>query len=389
MLSVAGLRKEFSTVVAVDDVTFRVPRGSIFGLIGPNGAGKSTTIRMIMDILQPDRGEIRFDGKSMKAAGRDIAGYLPEERGLYRKSKLIDVICYFAALKGLDRRAAREAARPWLERFGLFAHVKRNIEELSRGNQQKVQFIISVLHRPELLVLDELFSGLDPVNQVLMRDSLIELRADNRVILFSTHQMDHAEKLCDDLVLINRGRVVLEGPPADIKHRHGRNAVHISYRGDGAFLRELPGVLRADVSQNFAELELAADTGTNTLLESILPLLEVSSFARIEPSLQSIFIDTVGMPEPDADAAPPAVAAPTGSTVKDPRVRKAFLSLVGILLLSVVYGIMLIRRGHAPDFLGAVIFAGLALAAYKFLSMQNRVRKELRSAANQDPGEAP
>jgi ABC-2 type transport system ATP-binding protein len=294
VLTATHLHKEFASTVAVDEVSFTVRPGQIFGLIGPNGAGKSTTIRMIMDILEPDSGSIEIDGRPAAAVVRGISGYLPEERGLYRKSGVSRVIDYFAALKGLPRREARLAAAPWLERFGLAGRAERNVEELSKGNQQKLQFIIAVLHRPRLLVLDELFSGLDPVNQELMKDALLELRQDNRAIVFSTHMMEHAEMLCDDLVLIDRGRVVLSGPPGEIKRRHGRNAVHVEFDGDGALLQRLPGVRAARISGRFAELDLAEGADTNALLADMLPHLQVARFARVEPSLHAIFIETVG-----------------------------------------------------------------------------------------------
>ncbi|MDX9758920.1 MAG: ATP-binding cassette domain-containing protein [Bacteroidota bacterium] len=291
MLQVERLRKDFTGVRAVDDVSFAVRPGQIFGLIGPNGAGKSTTIRMIMDIIQPDAGTVHIDGQPMHERLKNMIGYLPEERGLYRKNKLGNVIAYFGALKGLRPADARERARPLLEQFSLMEYERRNVEELSKGNQQKVQFVIAVLHQPRLLVLDELFSGLDPVNQVLMKDALLRLKDDNRAIIFSTHQMEQAEKLCDELLMIDHGRGVLHGSPAAIKQQFGRNALHVEFSGDGAFLRALPGVRAVDLARNYAEIELEPDARTNDLIEAMLPRLELHKVARIEPSLQSIFID--------------------------------------------------------------------------------------------------
>lgn len=291
MLQVEGLRKDFTGVRAVDDVSFAVQPGQIFGLIGPNGAGKSTTIRMIMDIIQPDAGTVTIDGQPMHERLKNMIGYLPEERGLYRKNKLGNVIEYFGALKGLRPADARERARPLLAHFSLTEYERRNVEELSKGNQQKVQFIIAVLHQPRLLVLDELFSGLDPVNQVLMKDALLDLKQDNRAIIFSTHQMEQAEKLCDELLMIDRGRAVLHGSPAAIKQQFGRNALQVEFSGDGSFLRTLPGVRAVDLAGNYAELDLAPEARTNDLIEAMLPRLELHKVARIEPSLQSIFID--------------------------------------------------------------------------------------------------
>ena len=291
MLDVLHLRKDFTGTRAVDDVSFSVSAGQIFGLIGPNGAGKSTTIRMIMDIIQPDAGSVTIDGRPMNEGLKNIIGYLPEERGLYRKNKLGNVIAYFGALKGLRAEEVREKARPLLELFSLTEYEKRNVEELSKGNQQKVQFIIAVLHQPRLLVLDELFSGLDPVNQVLMKEALLRLKSENRAIIFSTHQMEQAEKLCDELLMIDKGRTVLHGSPSSIKQQYGKNALHVEFTGDGSFLRDLPGARSVDLAQNFAEIELQPGVRTNTVIEAMLPRLELHKVARIEPSLQSIFID--------------------------------------------------------------------------------------------------
>jgi ABC-2 type transport system ATP-binding protein len=382
MLAVDRLRKQFATVLAVDDVSFSVRPGQIFGLIGPNGAGKSTTIRMIMKILEPDSGTITLGGAPITHAMQNRVGYLPEERGLYRKNKLANVIAYFASLKGLDAREAHARARAWIERFSLERYLHRNVEELSKGNQQKVQFIISVLHRPDLLVLDEVFSGLDPINQVIIRDALREQKNDNRAIIFSTHQMDLAEKLCDDLVLINKGRVVLEGPPADIKGRYGRNAVHIAYEGDGSFLAGLEGVRRADISENFAELELAPATTTNALLAACLPRIEVQSVARIEPSLQAIFIDTVGMPD---EAAAEAAPRPQATAVRDKRVKRQFLSMLLAALFLCGATAMQASRGQFDGTIIALFAALLVFSIWKYVRVKRAVERELRDARDDGP----
>ncbi len=377
MLTVQHLRKEFTNVVAVDDVSFSVKKGQIFGLIGPNGAGKSTTIRMIMDIIQPDRGEILIDSKKLNDHTKNIIGYLPEERGLYRKNKLMNVIAYFAALKGLSAKDARLAAEPWLEKFALTKYVKRNVEELSKGNQQKVQFIISILHKPQLLVLDELFSGLDPVNQVLMRDALLDLKRDNRAIIFSTHQMDTAEKLCDDLILINKGKIVLQGAPAEIKHRFGKNSVKLDFAGDGAFLRELPGVLRADIAPNFAELEIAEGTTNNELLSSILPRLEVSSFARIEPSLQSVFIDTVGLSGNEEETQQVKAVKPKLSS-RDPRLRRALLNVLLFGLITIGYFAYALVRNES--IVVPLLFAvGTVTSIIQYMRTKKKILKEMEN----------
>ncbi len=294
MLRAIGLRKAFSSVLAVDGVSFDVQRGQILGLLGPNGAGKTTSIRMILNILQPDAGAVQYDGRPFSDAVRGMVGYLPEERGLYRKSRLIDTILYFARLRGMDAGPARAGAYRWLQRFGLLDQKDRRVEELSKGNQQKVQFITAVIHDPPLLVLDEPFSGLDPVNQQTFKDAFLELRDQKRAIIFSTHQMDQAERLSDTLCLINRGKVVLEGTVPDVKRRYGTNTIHLEFTGDGAFLASLPGVRPILLSLNSAELELEPGVSTGSVLTAVVPRVEVRKFEIREPSLHSIFLNIVG-----------------------------------------------------------------------------------------------
>ncbi|HEV8538312.1 MAG TPA: ATP-binding cassette domain-containing protein [Bacteroidota bacterium] len=294
MLQVTHIRKQYSTVVAVDGISLGVRRGEMLGLLGPNGAGKTTTIRMILNIIRPDAGTITYDDKPFSDAVRNIIGYLPEERGLYRKNKLLNTIIYFARLKGIPPDTARARAREWLERFDLSRYADRKIEELSKGNQQKVGFIISILHEPELVILDEPFSGLDPVNQIVLKDMLMELRRQGRAVIFSTHQMDQAEKLCDTICLINKGKVVLEGSVPEIKSRYGRNTVQIMYDGDGSFVSQLPGVKSADVYENYAELVLDSTNHQSELLIEIARRLNVRKFEHVEPSLNAIFLDLVG-----------------------------------------------------------------------------------------------
>lgn len=296
MLTATMLRKEFSAVLAVDGVSFDLRRGEIFGLLGPNGAGKTTTIRMILNILQPDAGEILYDGHPFSDRVRNTIGYLPEERGLYRKSKVLDTILYFGELRGMVRSSARAAAYRWLERFSLLEYAGRKVEELSKGNQQKIQFIAAVIHDPALVVLDEPFSGLDPVNQILFKDAFQELKQNGKAIIFSTHQMEQAEKLSDTLCLINRGKVVLGGTVRDVKRRYGTNSIHLEFDGDGRFLDSLPGVRRAMVYENSAELEIAPETKTQSILGAINGRLDLRTFELREPSLHSIFLQIVGLP---------------------------------------------------------------------------------------------
>jgi ABC-2 type transport system ATP-binding protein len=296
MLSVQHLRKTFSTVVAVDDVSFDVERGEIFGLIGPNGAGKTTTIRAILNILLPDAGLITFEGRPFDETTRNMVGYLPEERGLYRKSRLLDMILYFSDLRGMPRTEAKREAIRWLERFGLADRAGRKVEELSKGNQQKVQFITSVIHKPPLLILDEPFAGLDPVNQLLFQEVFQEQRQEGRAIIFSTHQMDQAERLSDSLCLINRGRVVLGGSVREVKQRYGTNTLHIEFEGDAEFVRSAPGVRRAIVYANAAELDLEPSVAVSSIIGEVNGRLNLRKLELREPSLQSIFLQVVGEP---------------------------------------------------------------------------------------------
>jgi ABC-2 type transport system ATP-binding protein len=298
VLAARNLRKVFATVVAVDGVSFDIAQGEVFGLLGPNGAGKTTTIRIILNILEPDAGTVSFNGMPFSPAVRDRIGYLPEERGLYRKSKLLDTILYFAELRGMKRSAARTEAVKWLQRVELLSYKDRKVEELSKGNQQKVQFITSIIHNPTLVVLDEPFSGLDPVNQILLQDIFKEMKQSGKAIVFSTHQMDQAEKLSDALCLINKGKVVLGGTVRDVKKRYGTNTLHVEFDGDGGFMKMLPGVKRAILYENAAELELAPDARTQDLLGAMNAKVELRKFEILEPSLQSIFIQTVGGAQP-------------------------------------------------------------------------------------------
>ncbi|HEY6193150.1 MAG TPA: ATP-binding cassette domain-containing protein [Bacteroidota bacterium] len=294
MLSVVGVRKAYSTVLAVDNVSLAVERGQILGLLGPNGAGKTTTIRMILNINPPDAGRITFDGREFTEATRDGVGYLPEERGLYRKSKVLNTILYFARLKRVEPAEAKRRAYDWLKRFDLLTAFDRRVEELSKGNQQKVQFIISIIHQPQLVILDEPFSGLDPVNQIVLKDILMELKQQGKAIIFSTHQMDQAEKLCDRICLINKGKVVLEGALGDVKNRYGKNTLLIEFTGDGSFIPSLEWVKSVHLYENFAEIELRDHERLPAIVRELAERLDLSKFEVTSPSLNAIFLGAVG-----------------------------------------------------------------------------------------------
>jgi ABC-2 type transport system ATP-binding protein len=298
MLDVRNLTKRFNTTVAVDDVSFHTDRGEIFGLLGPNGAGKTTTMRMVLHILDQDSGTVTYGGEPFSEATRNILGYLPEERGLYKKSRLMDTLLYFAELRGMQRSHARQRVGDWLKRLDLNGQEARRIEEFSKGNQQKIQFIASVIHDPALIILDEPFSGLDPVNQLLFKDIFQEMKQQGKAIILSTHQMDQAERLSDSLCLINKGKAVLSGAVRDVKKRYGKNSLHVEFDGDGAFMETLPGVHRALLYEHSAELELAPGTHPRALIEQLNPRVELRKVELLEPSLHSIFLQVVGEPLP-------------------------------------------------------------------------------------------
>jgi len=298
MLSVNNLKKTYSTTAALDGVTFYVKPGEIFGLLGPNGAGKTTTIRIALGIIEPDHGTVLFKGEPLTPEIKNLLAYLPEERGLYRKSKVIDVLVYFGSLKGVQPNKAKKRAEGWLKKFELANYVNRKVDELSKGMQQKVQFISCLLHEPELLILDEPFSGLDPVNQIVLKDIMRDLKQSGKTIVFSTHQMEQAEKLCDRICLINHGKVVLYGDLPEIKKSHGSNAIHLEFDGDSSRLRELSNIATMDLYENYAEIKIKDGTSSHEILKKAVDLVTVTKFSIEEASLNSIFIEAVSRRDP-------------------------------------------------------------------------------------------
>lgn len=293
IISVSGVTKRFGDVTAVRELSFEVPRGTVFGLLGPNGAGKTTTLRMILGIFLPDEGRISiFDGQEIENA-KDRIGYLPEERGLYRRMKVGEVLRFFCEIKGVDKESARTRAQQWLERLGLAKWEEKKVEELSRGMQQKVQFIATIIHEPDLLILDEPFAGLDPVNVSEMKDIVLEQKSAGKTIILSTHIMEQAEKLCDEICLINKGTAILKGSLAEIKRSYGADSVQIRYTGDGSFIKEMPGVKAVDDYGNYVEVKLARDANPSELLKEICSRVAVTRFEVVEPSLNRIFIEKV------------------------------------------------------------------------------------------------
>jgi ABC-2 type transport system ATP-binding protein len=287
------VRKGFSGHVAVKDLSFEVPRGSVFGLLGPNGAGKTTTLRMVMNVFAPDAGTIEILGQPADHATRDRIGYRPEERGLYPRMVLEEQLVFMAAIKGVPRKQALERLGPWLERLSLADWRKRKTNELSKGMQQKAQFIATVLHKPDVLIVDEPMSGLDPVGMDVMREALIEMRRAGTTIVLSSHQMETVERLCDRVVLINRGEKVLDGAVSEVKGRHGDNTVALAFEGDGSFLEGLPGVEKVSDFGQYVEVRLCDGADPQLLLREASARLRLRRFEIMEPSLHDIFVETV------------------------------------------------------------------------------------------------
>jgi ABC-2 type transport system ATP-binding protein len=294
ILAVREIRKTFGVVRAVDGVSFTVRRGTITGLLGRNGAGKTTTIRMITGIFMPDSGSIEWLGDASGLPFRDRIGYLPEERGLYKQMKLVELLLFLAEIKGHRQAAVRPKVDYWLDRFELTDKRDAKVEELSKGNQQKVQLIGTLLHDPDLIILDEPQSGLDPVNMVLVRNLLQDLRKEGKTILLSTHMMAEAERMADEIVLIHRGQVVLDGTIEEVRTKHGKNTLHIDFDGDGSFLDQLPGVRKARVDSNGAELSLHEGADPQSILKLSMERLRIRKFEVAAPSLEEIFIEQVG-----------------------------------------------------------------------------------------------
>jgi len=291
-LRLENIRKTYDGKIAVDNLSLSVPRGSIYGIIGPNGAGKTTTIRMIMDIIAPDSGNVYVEGEKEIRGFKNRVGYLPEERGLYKKMSVVEVLVYFAELKNFPRQKARELVDPWLKRMSLTQYKEKKVEELSKGMQQKLQFITTMIHQPELIILDELFSGLDPINIELIKDILLEEKRKGTTILFSTHVMEQAEKLCDYLCMINNGKKVLDGSLPEVKAKFGSNSLQVDIEGDGAFARDLPGVAEFTEFNNYIELRLDDNADTQSILNEMAKRVKIRRFEIMEPSLYNIFIDT-------------------------------------------------------------------------------------------------
>ncbi len=307
-LEIDRVTKRFAATLALDSLTFDVPRGEIFGFLGANGAGKTTTMRICLGILQADAGEVRWDGVSAAALPRRTWGYLPEERGLYPRMPVLDQLVYFASLYGEPPAVAKRAALGWLERFLIPEMAGRRAEELSKGNQQKVQFIAAILHGPQILLMDEPFTGLDPLNLGILREAFLELRDEGRTLVFSTHQMEAAEALCESVAIVDRGRVVAGGTVAALKRASGRRSIRLAVEAEllPGWLNGLPGVRAAHPRAGHVELDLGPEADPSSILAAIVGRgATVTRFEVAEPSLEALFIEHVGR-SPD-EATPPSL----------------------------------------------------------------------------------
>ena len=288
------VNKSYDHFVAVDNLSFNIEQGSVFGLLGPNGAGKTSSIRMMIGITAPDSGAIRVFGEPFERKCLQKIGYLPEERGLYKKMKMLDQLIFLGELHGMTSGNARQQAIEWCGRLEISEKLNNKVEELSKGMQQKIQFIAALLHDPDFIIMDEPFAGLDPVNADLLKDVLLDMKKKGKTILFSTHRMDQVEKLCDAICLINRGKAVLQGNLKQVKAAHGKDSVQIAYEGDGAFLQNNPSVRSYNDYGNYVEVQLAKGADPQKLLRLATQHARIDRFELAEPSLEAIFKDVVG-----------------------------------------------------------------------------------------------
>jgi ABC-2 type transport system ATP-binding protein len=293
VVELAGVSKAYEEKVAVRALTLSIEAGQMFGLLGPNGAGKTSSIRMMMGITLPDSGQVKLFGKPFERKSLERVGYLPEERGLYKKMKVLEQLVFFGQLHGLPADAAKKRATEWASRLEIAEALGKKTEELSKGMQQKIQFIGSLLHDPGLIVMDEPFSGLDPVNAKLLEKTLLELRDEGKAIVFSTHRMDQVEKLCDSICLINHGEAVLSGRVREIKSRYERNHVIVEFEGSASFLKSTE-IASAENFSGRAEIRLKPQGNAQKLLAEASAASKIFRFELVEPSLEEIFIWTVG-----------------------------------------------------------------------------------------------
>jgi ABC-2 type transport system ATP-binding protein len=315
-LVVDSVTKRFGDVVALDNASFRVEPGRIFGLLGANGAGKTTSMRIVLDILRADSGQVTWQGRPNTEVPRRTWGYLPEERGLYPRMKVGEQLRFFSALYGIPDATARAVIDEWLERFRIPEYLDRKVEQLSKGNQQKIQFMAAILHDPDVLIMDEPFTGLDPINVRLLKEAFLAMRDRGKTLIFSTHQMETVEEICEAIAIVDRGRVVVSGAVRDVKRAMGRQVVRLATDGDGhgaEWLAGIPGVTLTSAREDFVELRVPADQDPETILRAALDRGErVTRFEIAEPSLEEVFVEHVGRRAVDEDQEHLAEAAIAG-----------------------------------------------------------------------------
>jgi ABC-2 type transport system ATP-binding protein len=295
ILEINNLTKRFNSIIAVDKASFSVPEGSVFGLIGRNGAGKTTTIRMILNIYFPDEGEVLFKGSKIEQNFKDSVGYLPEERGLYKKMKVIDMLLFLAELKGKKGSEINKSALQYLERFDLADRKNSKIEDLSKGNQQKVQFIGTILHDPDFLIFDEPFAGLDPINTNLLKEIILEMKNKGKVVIFSTHLMEFAEKMCDIIAMIDKGKIILNGKLTEIKEKFACKNISLNYQGSISFLNGHPLIESIEDFGNSTGIKLKKENTDQELLKILIQNnISIKKFNVDEISLHEIFVSLAG-----------------------------------------------------------------------------------------------
>lgn len=301
-LRLLEVTKRFGSFTAVDRLSLAIPKGSIYGFLGQNGAGKTTTIRMVMSIFHPDSGTIEVLGRPDAALVKDRLGYLPEEKGLYKKMKTAEIVAYFGKLKGMDARTADLKAREILTRYGLGEWVDKKCEAMSKGMGQKVQVLGTIIHEPELVILDEPFSGLDPVNRDLMKDIILDMKRQGRTVIFSTHGMEHAEQLCDYVMMIHKSKLQFAGTLAEVK-KNRDSGIQLDYDGDGRVLKDLPGLRSLNDNGKHAEIYLAPGQDPQQALRWLLDRVAIRRFDFREPSLHEVFVRTVAEANAKLEAA--------------------------------------------------------------------------------------
>jgi ABC-2 type transport system ATP-binding protein len=296
-LIIDSISKRFGDVQALDNVSLEIEPGEVFGFLGANGAGKTTAMRIVLDILRPDSGTIAWNGRLNTEVSRDIWGYLPEERGLYAKMNVLEQLVFFAKLHGVKPRKAERETRDWLERFRIPEYADKRAEELSKGNQQKIQFIAAILHDPQVLLMDEPFTGLDPVNAALLKEAFQEMKDRGKTLVFSTHQMETVEELCQSIAILDRGRVVVGGTVRDVRRSTGRQVVRLAVEGDSQidWLGSLDGVCVTRRGQDYTEAEVSPGQDPGSVLQAALARgCKIRQFEIADPSLEQIFIEHVG-----------------------------------------------------------------------------------------------